>query len=138
VICVDGTLTAYRPELNAYAVPMRDGKVLVLQRKDGLWEFPGGGVEFGEHPEKAAQREMMEETAISGTNFRFIGITSATYPKDGVQKHSVYIVYSCDAGPQELKISGEHMDGRWMTVGELRYMKMGFNAQQAIELIPSF
>lgn len=49
-----------------------DGKVLLLRREDrsmadldGLWELPGGKVEFGEDPEAAAVREVLEETGLA-------------------------------------------------------------------------
>ena len=32
----------------------------------GAWTLPGGGVEFGEHPEHAAIRELTEETGLTG------------------------------------------------------------------------
>jgi 8-oxo-dGTP diphosphatase len=46
-----------------------DGRCLVQQRPrdkrhGGLWEFPGGKVEEGEHPAQALVRELREELAI--------------------------------------------------------------------------
>jgi 8-oxo-dGTP diphosphatase len=38
------------------------GRVLFLQRPDGVWELPGGGIEPGERPQQAAVREVVEET----------------------------------------------------------------------------
>ena len=55
-------------EINAYIILSRkDSKILILKRLNGLWEFPGGGVEWGEHPLKTARRELFEETGISET-----------------------------------------------------------------------
>src|SRR6185503_9521956 len=53
--------------LAAYGVIRRDGRVLLCRVSQGnlgagLWTLPGGGLEFGEHPEVAAVREVEEET----------------------------------------------------------------------------
>jgi len=51
------------------AVMMRDGKILIGQRKRGgrhplKWEFPGGKVEPGEEPRAALARELCEELNV--------------------------------------------------------------------------
>lgn len=48
------------------AVVVKDGKVLIAQRKAGShmefkWEFPGGKLEPGETPEECIVREIIEE-----------------------------------------------------------------------------
>jgi len=62
----------------------RNGEVLLLKRPDdvhqgGLWSFPGGKVESGEHPLQAAIRELKEETGLSGKHWRHLGKASHTY-----------------------------------------------------------
>ena len=52
------------------AVLMRDGKILISQRKRGgrhplKWEFPGGKVEPGEEPRAALARELREELNVA-------------------------------------------------------------------------
>jgi 8-oxo-dGTP diphosphatase len=51
------------------AVLVRDGKILIGQRKPGgrhplKWEFPGGKVEPGEDPRAALARELREELNV--------------------------------------------------------------------------
>ncbi len=48
------------------------GHVLLTQRNDkkspyshGKWQFPGGGIEQGEHPHQTAIREVQEETGLT-------------------------------------------------------------------------
>ncbi len=53
----------------AVGVVQKDGKLLITRRKEdgllgGLWEFPGGKVESGEHVEAACIREIREEVNL--------------------------------------------------------------------------
>jgi 8-oxo-dGTP diphosphatase len=63
--------TGARPLLivAAAALVRSDGRLLLQQRPQGktmagLWEFPGGKVESGEHPEGALVREIHEELGL--------------------------------------------------------------------------
>lgn len=59
-----------RPVLVVAGVIVKDGKVLVAQRKADCrreplkWEFPGGKVEYGEAPQESLRREIMEELGV--------------------------------------------------------------------------
>ncbi|MEW6528547.1 MAG: NUDIX domain-containing protein [Candidatus Micrarchaeota archaeon] len=123
------------PELNSYLVPFYNEKILILKRKNEFWEFPGGGVEFGEHPETTAARETLEETGLRVKNILLLGITSAVYLKDGKKKHSVYIVYKGEADGYEFKITEEHKEGRWITVGELEFVNLALNAKDVVDFL---
>lgn len=55
--------------VSAVALIDADGRILLAQRPEGkdlagLWEFPGGKVEEGEHPEATLRREIKEELGI--------------------------------------------------------------------------
>ena len=41
-----------------------------------VWTLPGGGLEFGEAPRRAALRELQEETGLIGRNPRLIGVST--------------------------------------------------------------
>ncbi len=126
---------AKKPELNVYTVPFFNEKILVLKRHNGIWEFPGGGVVFGEKPEQTALRELKEETSLSGKNLSFLGITSAVYEKDEKEKHSVYIVYKCEVDSDAYSTSLEHEEGRWLTINELKYLKLGLNVEPILDML---
>lgn len=81
---------------------IRDGERFLLARHahSGLWSLIGGGVEPGEDPADAVDREVFEET---GARIRITGVIGAyggeplavTYP-DGDQVGYVTIAYECE------------------------------------------
>ncbi|HUS51899.1 MAG TPA: NUDIX hydrolase [Candidatus Bathyarchaeia archaeon] len=56
------------PFLSATVLICKGDKVLLVKRnqtpKKGLWQLPGGFVEFGEMPQETAVREVKEETGL--------------------------------------------------------------------------
>lgn len=58
------------PTAAVIAVVVRDGHVLLVRRRNrpnaGLWGFPGGKIEYGEAVLAAAERELREETGVTG------------------------------------------------------------------------
>lgn len=79
-------------------------KILMQKRVDpepswayGKWEFPGGGVEWGESPEEALQREMQEEIGCNVKIGSFIpAIASVVRPDDkGGEFHALITGYEC-------------------------------------------
>lgn len=56
------------PKVAVVTVITRAGKVLLTRRvntpRQGLWTFPGGFVDAGEDPARAAERECLEETGL--------------------------------------------------------------------------
>lgn len=66
------TRTKTAKTLSAGAVLVREtdeGWRFLLLRAYRHWDFPKGGVENGEEPLQAAQREIAEETGITGISF---------------------------------------------------------------------
>ena len=123
-------------ELNVYVVVKNGDRILILRRKDGFWEFPGGGVDWGENPEDSAGRELEEETGIvSEGPLEFLGITSAVYEKEGNEKHSVYIVYATNTGKDDVVLGSEHEEYRWLNKMEASFLKYGFNAEPVMDMI---
>ena len=44
---------------------VRDGKILLIQEKDGRWELPGGGLEFDQDIFDSLKREFVEEMGVN-------------------------------------------------------------------------
>lgn len=71
--------------IGAYAICVdADGRILLArcaegEPEPGAWTLPGGGVEWGEHPDDAVVRELAEETGLVGRPGRVLGIYSRTW-----------------------------------------------------------
>ena len=75
-----------RPEVEICAggVVFKDGKVVSLRRKNGVWLMPKGHVDPGESLEEAATREVWEETGLVVRVGAPLGETEYSYTEDGV------------------------------------------------------
>ena len=75
-----GRVVFYDPKIAATCVVDREGKVLMVRRAIepgyGLWSIPGGYVDRGEVVEKAAAREVWEETGLKVEVQRLVGLFS--------------------------------------------------------------
>jgi 8-oxo-dGTP diphosphatase len=66
----------------AYNVCLDDAARLLLCRlsditlSPGSWALPGGGIDFGEHPEAGALRELHEETGLVGRIVELLAVHS--------------------------------------------------------------
>ncbi len=75
------------------------GQVFLAQRgpkaknERGLWEFPGGSVEFGETLAQALQREMCEEFGIMLEVGELLDVVDHILPDEG--QHWVSPTYLC-------------------------------------------
>lgn len=106
------------------AVIIKEGRALLLQRKDdeevypGFWELPSGKREFNETSIEALAREVKEETGLSLAVDRPISVfeylvKTPTEVRDTTQIN--FLAYPID--PKEMvKINKEeHQSARWFT-----------------------
>jgi ADP-ribose pyrophosphatase YjhB (NUDIX family) len=65
-----------RPSVSAVIFDRR-GRLLLQQRSDGgQWGLPGGSVEIGESVRDAVRREVQEETGLTVSMRRLVGVYS--------------------------------------------------------------
>jgi len=58
----------YRVSIKALALDESRTKFLVVQEENGLWELPGGGLDWGMTPQDDLKREIKEEMGLDVVN----------------------------------------------------------------------
>ena len=136
-----------RTRLGAYAVSLDgDGRILLCRLsadevEAGAWTLPGGGVEFGEHPDEAVVRELAEEAGLTGRIDSVLGIFSRVYPRSraagGADMHFIGFLYRVTPTGGDLRdeIDGSTDTCAWFAPDELRALRIVGVARHAIELV---
>ncbi len=122
----------------AYGVVRKDSQLLVTRKKSGpyqgLWGLPGGLIEFGETPEEALKRELMEETALEGSELKLLFIASnvGTCDQKGEKHlfHHVGIVYQVHQIRCLPHLVAEE-ESCWILLKDMRQEELTPFAQQA-------
>ncbi len=105
--------------IGTYGLIKKNGKVLVVQREmndthPGMWEVPGGGLEFGENPRLSVIREVKEETGIDVEVDHLITVVNQV--SEDNSKQVLRLVYYCNIiyPEQDVILSHEHMAYKWI------------------------
>jgi uncharacterized protein (TIGR00730 family) len=101
------------PLVGTSAIVERDGAVLLGRRRGGhgagTWSPAGGHVDPGEAPERAAARELEEETGLVARTVTPIGWTNDVMPDEGV--HFVTLHHLVDAVGEPRRREPDKVDG---------------------------
>ena len=110
------------PKLAALAVVIRDGRVLLVKRRNepdaGLWGFPGGHVDLGETAMDAAIRELREETTIVARPVRYLtNVDVIDRDESGIVKfHFLLAAVLCEYVSGEPIAQDDVSEARWWPV----------------------
>jgi 8-oxo-dGTP diphosphatase len=136
-----------RTRLGSYAICRDDdGRILlarlsVLEVDVGAWTLPGGGVDFGEHPNAAIVRELREETGLDGEIDEIAGVFSHVYSGSpfagGGDLHFIGIVYRMRIVGGELRdeIDGSTDACAWFAPSDLAGLRLVELAEFAVGLV---
>ncbi len=129
-----------------YGIIIDQGKILICKRNDpanpefhGLWELPGGVLEFGETMEENVVRELLEETNYTVKvleKIDHIHITEREYP--GTKLQIILIPYVCKAIEKNGDFNdAEIMEMKWIEPDDYaNYDYIGENKEIFGEIIP--
>src|SRR5512136_3250906 len=102
-----------------------EGRVFLARRgpraknERGLWEFPGGSVEFGEKLAQALQREMREEYGIEIAVGELLDVVDHILPEEGQHWVSPAFICAITAGEPSIREPGKCTEIRWFHPEEM-------------------
>lgn len=85
------------PKLDVRTAAFKNSKILMVREKlDGGWCLPGGWIDVGDIPSKAAERETWEESGFKVKAARLIGVYDANRFEPLDLYHSFKLVFFAD------------------------------------------
>lgn len=96
--------------------------------REGKWVFPGGHIKRGESPERAAVREVREET---GVRCRAIGKPIQLSNKKDV----AFVHCKVSASNQQLENNHEFAALGWFRLSDMKGLKLYHNVRQLIDRV---
>jgi len=131
--------------LTAGIIVEYEGKVLLGLTPRGYWGMPQGGIEEGEIPREAAERELLEETGISEVKWVSVSgwylvklpelarINNKRYSKIHVQKYQWFFVTAYSQPKVEL--SDEYVKYQWVSPQEVMEKVAGSFKEEMYESV---
>lgn len=113
------------PKLVAGCLVIDGGRVLLLRRGNepriGTWTFPGGYVDLGETPARAALRETFEEVGMRVTADRLLGVYA-----DEHNPIAAVVVYLARPGAEPPSLSPEATETKYCTPDQIPWNELSF------------
>lgn len=115
-----------------------DGRVFLAKRgrearnESGKWEFPGGGVEYGETLEQAIAREVREEYGIEIDVLNLLDVVNHLIPEE--RQHWVSPTFLCRIASGTPFIREPHKcdDIGWFAIDEIPEEKLSLASKKSL------
>lgn len=126
---------SYKTEFTNMVMIRRDDGMVLVQERILHWKgiaFPGGHAEPGESFERAAEREILEETGLTVKNLELCGIVHWDCP----ERKEKFIVFLYRTSDFSGELISETEEGKvfWVKEDELKNMKLCNNFEKDLEL----
>jgi 8-oxo-dGTP diphosphatase len=123
------------PSLAVDGIILYGCKLILIRRKNppfkGMLALPGGFVEYGEKTEKAAIREVLEETGLLTVIDSLAGIYSD--PRRDPRGHTVSVVYRLKVIGGKLLAGDDAEKIELILLRDIHRMKLAFDHKQILK-----
>lgn len=122
----------------AFSIRPAQGLCVLLIRRGstpykGKWAFPGGFVDEGEVVEKAARRELQEETGVALRGVELEELGAYTAPRRDPRHRTVSVGWLAAAGPDiEPEAGDDAAHAEWVPVDELGARRLAFDHNEVL------
>jgi ADP-ribose pyrophosphatase YjhB (NUDIX family) len=108
------------PRVDVRGVVFNEGKLLLVrERMDGGWTFPGGWAEVGDAPSEAVEREVWEEAGFRVKARKVVGVYDANRLEPLDIFHAYKIVFLCEIIDGEPRPSAETSEVAFFELDEI-------------------
>lgn len=124
----------------AVVMQNNEGKVLILKRSSekkmhaGLWNLPSGGVKGRESLERAASREVFEETGIKAGKLNE-GLSMEIPTKNIVVQITFF---ETKVNVSNIRLNDEHSEHKWVTPNEMLNYKFAISPKKVEKVLHVF
>ena len=120
-----------------YCLIVQDGRILLCRISEeiagaaGKWTLPGGGIDFGEHPQDAAVREVFEETGLRVRVLELVEIDSVVFGSS----QGLRVIYRAEVVGGEMccEVEGSTDECGWFTPEQALQLPLVSLARLGIE-----
>jgi ADP-ribose pyrophosphatase YjhB (NUDIX family) len=124
----EGNVITYAANFAVDAICLNEGRVYLIERKDGRgWAIPGGFIDAGETAEQAVRRELSEETLAKPEDIKSIeplGVFRTNDPRE-INFFSYPFVLHIK-GTADLKFGDDAINGKWLLLNRAIKSKLAF------------
>ena len=133
-----------QPRVAVGAIVFEENKVLLVRRgqppAEGAWAIPGGRVELGESMQKAAEREIREETGLDVRAKDPVFTFDVVVRDDNgrVRFHYVIVDLVADYVSGELRPGDDALEARWVSSTEMETLGISPNTREMLKNLFNF
>jgi mutator protein MutT len=112
------------------------GEILIIRRTNtaygnGLWNLPGGKIDFGDTAEESVKKEIFEETSLNCISSKFLFYMD-NLPDETTDLHFVALFFECKCAG-DIKTNRESSDFNWINKENLNRFQFAFGNDLAIK-----